>query len=155
MVSEGRHKPQVHTSPGPAPTPLHETKLLVTDSRRGFGHPQATIRRRLITAGLIKPEPRKRPKSSYIRFLVDVPNEMWQTDMTHIRLADDADVEVLTWLDDHSRYALNVTGYPVVNTRVVVTSFRETAGQRAIRHRICRTTACTTRPVSPAADVPD
>jgi hypothetical protein len=39
FVSEGRHKPQVHTSPGPALTPLHETKLLVTDSRQGFGHP--------------------------------------------------------------------------------------------------------------------
>ena len=89
----------------------------------------ATIRRRLITAGLIKPQPRKRPKSSYIRFQADIPNEMWQTDMTHIHLADNTDIEVLTWLDDHSRYALNVTAYPVVNTRVVVTSFRRTAGQ--------------------------
>ncbi len=89
----------------------------------------ATIRRRLITAGLIQPEPRKRPKSSYIRFQADVPNEMWQTDMTHVRLVDDTDVEVLTWLDDHSRFVLNVTAHDVVNTSVVVRSFRETAGQ--------------------------
>lgn len=89
----------------------------------------ATIRRRLITVGLIQPEPRKRPRSSYIRFQADVPNEMWQTDMTHIRLTDDTDIEVLTWLDDHSRYALAVTAHRVVNTSVVVASFRETAGQ--------------------------
>lgn len=89
----------------------------------------ATIRRRLIAAGLITPQPRKRPKSSYIRFQADVPNEMWQTDMTHVRLANGTDIEVLTWLDDHSRYALAVTAFTVVNTPNVVTSFRETAGQ--------------------------
>ncbi len=89
----------------------------------------ATIRRRLITAGLITPQPRKRPKSSYIRFQADPPNETWQTDTTHIRLADGTDVEVLTWLDDHSRFALDVTAFVVVNGRAVVTSFRETAGQ--------------------------
>lgn len=89
----------------------------------------STIRRRLVAGGLIEPQPRKRPKSSYIRFQADLPNETWQTDMTHLRLADDTDVEVLTWLDDHSRYALTVTAYPVVNTPAVVVSFQETAGQ--------------------------
>lgn len=39
--SVGRHIPQVHTSPGPAHTPPHDTKHLVTSSRPSFGHPQA------------------------------------------------------------------------------------------------------------------
>ena len=43
----------------------------------------STIRRRLIDAGLITPEPKKRPKSSYIRFEADLPNECWQSDFTH------------------------------------------------------------------------
>ena len=89
----------------------------------------STIRRQLTRAGLIEPAPKKRPKTSYIRFQADLPNEMWQTDMTHIRLADGTDSEVLTWLDDHSRYALAVTVHKVVTARVVVGSFRETAGQ--------------------------
>ena len=38
----------------------------------------STIRRRLVAAGLVMPEPRKRPKSSYVRFAADLPNEMWQ-----------------------------------------------------------------------------
>lgn len=89
----------------------------------------STIRRRLLDAGLIEPAPNKRPKTSYIRFEADLPNETWQTDMTHIALADGSGAEVLTWLDDHSRYALAVTAYHRVSTTIVVNSFRETAQQ--------------------------
>ena len=89
----------------------------------------STIRRHLITAGLIEPAPRKRPRSSYIRFQADLPNEMWQSDMTHVRLADGTDTEVLSWLDDHARYALNVTAHHTVTTTVVVDDFTKTAGQ--------------------------
>jgi hypothetical protein len=34
---------------------------------------------------------------------------VWQADFTHVALADGSDVEVLAWLDDHSRDALSVT----------------------------------------------
>ena len=55
----------------------------------------STIRRILHQAGLITPEPRKRPKSSYIRFEADRPNETWQSDFTHWRLQNGTDVEIL------------------------------------------------------------
>ena len=35
-------------------------------------------------------EPTKRPKSSYIRFEADQPNETWQSDFTHYRLGPTA-----------------------------------------------------------------
>ena len=38
----------------------------------------ATISRYLTRAGLVVPQPKKRPKSSYIRFQADLPNECWQ-----------------------------------------------------------------------------
>jgi transposase InsO family protein len=66
----------------------------------------STIRRILIAAGLISPEPKKRPKSSYRRFEADQPNECWQSDFTHWQLADGTGVEIINWLDDHSRYLL-------------------------------------------------
>jgi len=58
-----------------------------------------------------RPDPSKRPKSSYIRFEAEQPNETWQSDFTHYRLArtdgrPGTDVEIISWLDDHSRYAL-------------------------------------------------
>jgi transposase InsO family protein len=89
----------------------------------------STIRRHLVAAGLITPEPKKRPKSSYIRFEAALPNETWQTDMTHWALANSVGVEVLSWLDDHSRMALGVTAHQRVNSAAVVDTFHETAGQ--------------------------
>ena len=84
----------------------------------------STIRRRLVDAGLVTPEPKKRPKSSYIRFEAELPNECWQSDFTHWRLADGTDTEILVWIDDHSRYALSVTAHRPVTGPVVLAAFR-------------------------------
>jgi transposase InsO family protein len=89
----------------------------------------ATIRRRLLDAGCITPNPKKRPKSSYIRFTAEVPNECWQSDFFHWRLADGTDNEILTWLDDHARYALSITVQRRVTGNAVTASFRAAAGQ--------------------------
>jgi len=87
----------------------------------------ATIWRRLRAASVITEQPKKRPKSSYIRFQADQPNETWQSDMTHWRLADGTDIEILTFLDDHARYALTVTAHARVTTPIVVTQFTAAA----------------------------
>ena len=50
---------------------------------------------------------KKRPRSSYIRFQAEQPNEMWQADFTHYPLTTGDDAEILSWLDDHARYALS------------------------------------------------
>jgi transposase InsO family protein len=42
--------------------------------------------RHLTARGLVAPEPKKRPKSSYIRFAAELPNQRWQSDFTHYRL---------------------------------------------------------------------
>jgi transposase InsO family protein len=83
----------------------------------------STIRRILHTAGLITPEPRKRPRSSYVRFEAAQPNETWQSDFTHWRLADGTDVEILNWLDDHARKLLSCTVHTPVTGDDVVTTF--------------------------------
>jgi transposase len=66
---------------------------------------RATIDRTLRRQGLVVAAPKKRPRSSYIRFEAERPNEMWQSDFTHYRLTTLVDVEILSWLDDHSRHA--------------------------------------------------
>ncbi|HZL47388.1 MAG TPA: IS481 family transposase [Solirubrobacteraceae bacterium] len=83
----------------------------------------STIHRILKQAGLITPEPRKRPRSSWLRFQADQPNEMWQSDFIHWRLEDGTDVEVLNWLDDHSRYLLSCTAHQPVTGDAIVTEF--------------------------------
>ena len=89
----------------------------------------STIRRILRHAGLIVPEPRKRPRSSYTRFEAAQPNETWQSDFMHTRLADGADVEILSWLDDHSRYLLSATTHQPVTGDTVVATFLDTVDE--------------------------
>src|SRR5437588_8753431 len=98
--------------------------------REGVPAPStSTIRRILHTAGLITPEPRKRPRSSYLRFEIAQPNEMWQSDFIHWRLADETEVEILSWLDDHSRYLLSCTAHEPVTGDDVVAVFLDAVGQ--------------------------
>ena len=92
----------------------------------------STIRRRLVDLGLVEPNPKKRPRSSYVRFQADLPNEMWQSDFTHWRLATGADTEIITWLDDHSRYALSVTVHWRITGPIVVDTFDQTCAEHGV-----------------------
>lgn len=83
----------------------------------------STVHRHLRAAGVVADQPQKRPRSSYIRFEADQPNETWQADFTHHRLADGADSEILSWLDDHARFAVSVTAHGRVTTPIVVETF--------------------------------
>ena len=92
--------------------------------REGLPVPStSTVRRILHAAGLVVPEPRKRPRSSWLRFEAAAPNELWQSDVTHWRLADGSEVEICSWLDDHSRYLLGCTVFRRVDGDDVVATF--------------------------------
>lgn len=91
--------------------------------RRGESPSLATVWRILRRHDLVTPQPHKRPRSSFIRFEADLPNECWQADTTHWRLADGADVEILDVLDDHSRLALAVAAFRTVKSVDVVRTF--------------------------------
>ena len=112
----------------PAPTPSAGTCSITTTVTLS----RATINRILVRAGTVTPDPSKRPKRSYIRFEADQPNETWQSDFTHYRLTrpdgrPGADAEIITWLDDHSRYALHVTAHARVTGPIVLATFRQAA----------------------------
>ncbi|WP_315987664.1 IS481 family transposase [Actinomadura sp. HBU206391] len=93
---------------------------------------RATISRYLTRHGLVVRAPKKRPRSSYIRFQAELPNQTWQADFTHYRLVDGTDVEILTWLDDHSRYALHVTAHPRVTGPIVLDTFRQAVAAHGV-----------------------
>jgi transposase InsO family protein len=86
---------------------------------------RATINRILVRAGAVTPDLSKRPKSSYLRFEADQPNETWQSDFTHYPLDDGTDSEILSWLDDCSRYALSLTAHARVTGPIVLATFRK------------------------------
>ncbi len=88
---------------------------------------RATIWRILGREGLIVSQPQKRPRSSLIRFEADLPNETWQTDITHWQLQDGEHVEILNVIDDHSRLFLASEAYPTVKAQDVVDTFHKAA----------------------------
>lgn len=71
----------------------------------------ATISRVLSRRGLVVPQPQKRPKSSWRRFEWAHPNDLWQGDMTQWALADGTIVEIIDYLDDHSRYVVALVAF--------------------------------------------
>jgi transposase len=58
----------------------------------------STIWKTLKRNGLITEQPKKRPRSSYLRFEADLPNETWQSDFTHWHLTSGTGIEILTFL---------------------------------------------------------
>ena len=95
--------------------------------RLGWTPAVSTIWRVLSARGFVTPQPHKRPKSSYIRFQAEQPNERWQLDITHWALTDATTVEVLNIIDDHSRFCLDSHAQPTFKSHDVDHRFRETA----------------------------
>jgi transposase InsO family protein len=87
----------------------------------------STIWRVLKRRGFVVPEPKKRPKSSFIRFEADLPNECWQADVTHWTLKSGRDVEILDFIDDHSRVIVGADVRAVTKAADVVTTFQNAA----------------------------
>lgn len=87
----------------------------------------STIWRVLKRRGLITPQPHKRPRSSWVRFEAAPPNECWQSDVTHFRLADGRQVDIVNLIDDHSRAALASKVVDTATTPDVIETFRAAA----------------------------
>ncbi len=134
------------TSPNRTPEPVKERILTLRDelTREGLDsgaesiHDRltreattppstSTIWRILRAAGTVSAQPHKRPRSSWRRFEAGLPNATWQSDMTHWHLADGTSVEIITWLDDHSRFLTHLSVHPVVTGPVVVDTFCKAA----------------------------
>jgi transposase InsO family protein len=83
----------------------------------------STIWRILKRRGFIVAQPQKRPRSSWKRFAAEQPNELWQADVTHWRLADQSDVEILNIIDDHCRLVIASHARPITRGPDVVDDF--------------------------------
>jgi transposase InsO family protein len=95
--------------------------------RRGSAPSVATIWRVLTRRGFVTPHPQKRPKSSFVRFAADMPNERWQADITHWKLRGGREVEILHILDDHSRLLVAAKALGVFKAADVVATFHAAA----------------------------
>ena len=79
--------------------------------------------------------------------MADLPNERWQSDFIHWHLAGGTEAEIISWLDDHCRYALPVTACPVTTGQVTLATFRATTQAYGVQppHRTDNGMVYTTR----------
>jgi transposase InsO family protein len=97
------------------------------ERRHGGAPAVSTIWRVLCRRGFVTPQPQKRPKSSFMRFEAEMPNERWQADTTHWHLADGTDVEIMNAIDDHSRLLVASVARPTFKAADVVAVFHDAA----------------------------
>jgi transposase InsO family protein len=100
---------------------------LVHEVRRAGASPapsRMSVYRVLVRHGLIEPQPRKRPKDSYVRWERDTPMALWQLDIVGgVFLADGTEAKVVTGVDDHSRYCVICQVVPRATGRAVCLAF--------------------------------
>lgn len=102
----------------------------------------STIWRVLKRRGLVKPEPHKRPRSSWVRFEATLPNERWQSDVTHWKLADGTQVDILNFLDDYSRLVVASEAARVVSAPDVLRVFSKAAGHWGVPASVLTDNGC-------------
>lgn len=93
---------------------------------------RATLARIFTAAGVIDPEPRKRPRSSFCRFVSPAPNGMWQLDGANYPLAYGRQATILQVLDDHSRMILASRAADSENSADVLAVVREAVARHGV-----------------------
>jgi len=102
----------------------------------------SSIWRILKRRGFVVPQPKKRPRSSFIRFEADLPNETWQSDMTHWSIADEAHVEIVNVIDDHSRLCVASVALAVTRATDVAEIFLAAAQRHGTSASVLSDNGC-------------
>jgi transposase InsO family protein len=118
--------PDRSAQPGRVPDQIEDLALMVRDDLKSQGKDygpisvasvlrrrynlvppsRATLARLFLARGKVKPEPSKRPRSSFQRFDYSEPNACWQLDGFEYRLAGGRKTVILQVEDDYSRMIL-------------------------------------------------
>lgn len=77
--------------------------------------------------GFVEDQPNKKPRSAWLRFESELPNETWQTDITHWQLSDGTAVDILDFIDDYSRVIVGADVRFTTKAQDVVDSFNKAA----------------------------
>lgn len=103
----------------------------------GFVSPSRSTLARIFTRrGLVVPEPAKRPRASWRRFVYAAPNECWQLDATEWVLSGGTKVVALQVIDDHSRRLLASLAAPAETAAAAVTVVRTAIERVGVPQRL-------------------
>lgn len=96
----------------------------------------ASLSRIFHEAGVAGPEPRKKPRSAFRRFVYPRPNDCWQLDATSYPLASGRSAVIFQLVDDHSRkeIASHVAGSE--NARAALRVFKKGVEAHGVPQRL-------------------
>lgn len=97
--------------------------------RHGAVPSVSSVWRVLRRRGLVTPQPQKRPRSALVRFQAELPNECWQSDMTHWTLSAGRGCEIVNFIDDRSRLDLRSVALAVTTAVDVGEIFQQARAQ--------------------------
>lgn len=97
--------------------------------RHGAVPSVSSVWRVLRRRGLVTPQPQKRPRSALVRFQAELPNECWQSDMTHWTLSGGRGCEIVNFIDDRSRLDLRSVALAVTTAVDVGAIFQAARAQ--------------------------
>lgn len=116
------------------PLPWSDPPVVVPSER--------TIDRVLIRQGLLRARPRKRPRSSFVRFERPGPMQLWGVDIVGgIWIVDTAtgelkEAKVVTGVDDHSRYCVIAKVVLRATSRTVCLAFAEALVRHGVQEEV-------------------
>ena len=91
-----------------------------------------TVHRVLVRAGLVQPQPGKRPRSSFRKFEFPATDDCWQIDAFSYLLADGGEVVVFELTDDRSRCLLEARAWPDEDTLGAWTCVAQARGYQVV-----------------------
>jgi len=102
----------------------------------------SSIWRVLKRRGFVVAQPHKRPRSSWARFEAALPNETWQSDMTHWSLEGGQGAELVSFIDDYSRMLLAASVVAVATAADVVACFYKAAARWGFPESVLTDNGC-------------
>ena len=113
-------------------------RTILSKLRRDLDEPpsRSAIYRCLVRHHLIQPQPRRRRRDDYKRWERSRALELWQVDvLSGVRLANGAEVSVVTGIDDHSRFCIIAKVVARATARPVCDALLELSAPTASRSR--------------------
>jgi transposase InsO family protein len=110
--------------------------------RHGAVPSVSSVWRVLKRRGLVTPQPQKRPRSALVRFQAELPNECWQSDMTHWVLSGGRGCEIVNFIDDRSRLDLRSVALAVTTAVDVGQIFQQARAQYGTPQNVLTDNGC-------------
>jgi transposase InsO family protein len=89
---------------------------------------RSTVHQALVRNGLVRESP-PQPPAAVINFVRSRTNELWQMDAKQVELRDGTTVEVISVLDDCSRYCGHVEAFPALSSEAACDVFDTAASE--------------------------